>query len=86
MMLYHSVLLLAIEFNKKYSKAFMKRARAYEKLNRKEECLQGTVNCSNITRQVIASAASKCVAKFFLIYIVCFQTSSSKHIIYIVHV
>ena len=84
-MLYHSVLLLAIEFNKKYSKAFMKRARAYEKLNRKEECLQGTVNCSNVT-QVIASAASKCVAKFFLIYIVCFQTSSSKHIIYIVHV
>ena len=33
--------LLAIEFNKKYSKAFMKRARAYEQLNRKEECLQG---------------------------------------------
>ena len=32
---------LAIELNKKYSKAFMKRARAYEKLDRKEECLQG---------------------------------------------
>lgn len=30
----------AIELNKKYSKAFMKRARAYEKLDRKEECLQ----------------------------------------------
>ena len=27
--------------NKKYSKAFMKRARAYEKLGKKEECLQG---------------------------------------------
>lgn len=30
----------AIELNKKYSKAFMKRARAYEKLGKKEECLQ----------------------------------------------
>ncbi|KAL9964039.1 hypothetical protein ACROYT_G027613 [Oculina patagonica] len=30
----------AIELNKKYSKAFMKRARAYEKLDKKEECLQ----------------------------------------------
>lgn len=30
----------AIEFNTKYSKAFMRRARAYEQLNRKAECLQ----------------------------------------------
>ncbi|KAJ7378009.1 Mitochondrial import receptor subunit TOM70 [Desmophyllum pertusum] len=30
----------AIELNKKYSKAFMKRARAHEKLDKKEECLQ----------------------------------------------
>lgn len=30
----------AIELNKKYSKAFMKRARAYELLNRKEDCLR----------------------------------------------
>lgn len=40
-----SDLFLAIELNKRYSKAFMKRARAYEKLNRKEECLQG--NCQS---------------------------------------
>lgn len=31
----------AIELNKKYSKAFMKRARAYELLDRKEDCLRG---------------------------------------------
>ena len=39
--LYLSVLHSAIELNKKYAKAFMKRARAYEKLGKKEECLQG---------------------------------------------
>ena len=39
--LFFFVLLSAIELNKKYSKAFMKRARAYEELGKKEECLQG---------------------------------------------
>lgn len=39
---------LAIELNKKYSKAFMKRARAYELLNKKEECLRGDVHFKGV--------------------------------------
>ena len=39
-----SIPFLALQYNKRYTKAYLRRAKAYEKLDRKQECLQGMKN------------------------------------------
>lgn len=45
-------MVVALELNNRYTKALMRRARAYEQQGRKEECLQGMHGLSVLTKRV----------------------------------